>query len=341
MLNVAVIGCGEVATTEHIPSLLANPSTKLVSVCDLDITRAKQVSMDFNIPSFYQNPSEMLNKEMPDLVHVCTPPKTHFEIAMLALETGCHVLLEKPFVLKLDDADQLIMKAKKMNRKLSVVHNYLFFPVMLKAKEKVFQGEIGKVISVQALWGRKTDYYRDWFSDLPGGWFGEIIPHLLYLILAFTGDVEVKATTTMKVNKESYQPFDELQAELEGEKVLGFFSLTANCLRSNILILSGTKATLFIDVENNMLHKIPISPTGYLSKPFREISYFASSRLRKTLRRLNHPMYKGIVNSSHYYQINAFVESIEKDQEPPVTPEEARNVVKAYQKIWDAVYTEK
>jgi len=337
MLNVAVVGCGHVATTEHIPSLLANPLTELVSVCDVNIDRAQQVAEEFHIKSFYRSPSEMLSEVSPDLVNICTPPKTHLEVGTMALEAGCHVLMEKPFVLKLADADELIGKAASVNRRLSVVHNYLFFPVMLKVKQQVSRGEIGQVVSVQALWGRRTEYHRDWFSDLPGGWFGEIMPHLLYLMLAFTGNVEVKTVTTMKVNEGSDRPFDELQAELIGKGVLGFFSLTANCLRSNILLLSGTDTTLFIDVENNMFREVPLSPAGYLRQPLFETLYFTSSRLKKMLGRVIHPQYGGIVNSSHYYQIDAFVQSIERNREPPVTPEEARRVVKIYQEIWETL----
>jgi len=96
-LKVAVVGCGFVAQKRHIPSFLRlKDDVSLCAVCDLNQDLARSVANRFGVPNAYSDLSEMLLKEHPDIVDVCTPPKVHAPVAVESMESGCHVLLEKP-----------------------------------------------------------------------------------------------------------------------------------------------------------------------------------------------------------------------------------------------------
>jgi len=104
-MRVGVIGCGEVATKIHMPCLLKIPEVELTSMCDLNQERSLRVAKKFGVPSSYASASQMLEEEWLDIVHICTPPESHLELALMALDAGCHVLIEKPFVFKVSEAD--------------------------------------------------------------------------------------------------------------------------------------------------------------------------------------------------------------------------------------------
>ena len=99
-LKVGVVGCGFVAKKRHIPAFLRlNKDVDLCAVCDLNEAVAGAVAKEFRIPHVYSDVSEMLSKEGLDVVDVCTPPQVHALIAVEAMESGCHVLLEKPMAI--------------------------------------------------------------------------------------------------------------------------------------------------------------------------------------------------------------------------------------------------
>ena len=151
-LRVAVVGCGFVAQKRHIPSFLRLKShVFLCAVCDLNQELARSVANRFGVPNVYSDLSEMLSKEKPDVIDVCTPPRVHTSVATEAMESGCHVLLEKPMASSLSDCDRMIEASRKYGVKLSVVHNERFYPPFLKAEELVKSGAIGELTGMRML----------------------------------------------------------------------------------------------------------------------------------------------------------------------------------------------
>lgn len=339
MLKVGVVGCGHVSINQHIPCLQMNQKTELISICDLDRDVAKQTAKRFNIPTFYENALKMFSQESLDLVHICTPPKFHKKIAMAALDAGSHILIEKPFVLKVSEADQIIRKAEREGCKLSVIHNYLFTPVMLEAQRKVKQGHLGRMTSVHAFFGDNIPFIRNWISQLPGRRFGENLPHPIYTVLAFMKSVKIRNVTTLKLHKKSPDPYDELQVELAGRDILGYISLTKNCPRSKLVLLSGTKLTVFVDILTGLLVENPLrgyQPSRRVKESegiMRLVSRGVEKIKRLGRRRARYVSPQRITGRPHYYQIDAFVEAILRGTNPPVTPEEAREVVRLYEQI--------
>lgn len=118
-LRVAVISCGMIANAAHIPAYKnLQDKVDIVAVCDVNPISAEQTAKRFDIPAWYTDAEEMLQKERPDLVSVCTPNALHKKMAMLALSYGAHVACEKPIALTYADAKEMFDYAREKDRVL-------------------------------------------------------------------------------------------------------------------------------------------------------------------------------------------------------------------------------
>src|SRR5205085_6808094 len=96
MLKVALVGCGKIADA-HASQIQRVKGCEIVAVCDTEPLMARQLYERFPIGRYFSDPEDMLTHEKPDVVHITTPPQSHFELARLCLERGSHVYVEKPF----------------------------------------------------------------------------------------------------------------------------------------------------------------------------------------------------------------------------------------------------
>lgn len=363
-VKVGVIGCGH-AGKLHIDYLTRNRYAILASICDLDEKQVRRLAEKFNVASYYTDASEMLRKEKLDAVHICTPPTFHSALAIMVMDANCHVLVEKPMTFELEEADKMVQKSKETGVKLSVIHNDLFRPVMQRVKEMVDGDEIGTVTSVSALWGISPAFwwYEDWWFKLPGGRFGENLPHILCVMLPFIEGINsVKAFAKQvkgvpKLEGVSQFPFDELQVILAAKNSLASISMSMNSPRSPLLYISGTKASLRVELSYVLDERITRLPVAGAISPKRRnalwlnyqvqihtasvLNLVGRFRSRKTSNSdvIIFPKERGkrYLNSGIYQQIDAFLMSILEDKPPPVTSEEARELVRVSKEIWDAV----
>lgn len=103
-VTLAVIGCGDVAVTRHLPAISANPDVRLVACCDADLGRAIDVAGQFGAASAVSNVEAVLNDPAIDAVIIATPPWVTPRLACQAVLAGKDVLAEKPIALTLDEA---------------------------------------------------------------------------------------------------------------------------------------------------------------------------------------------------------------------------------------------
>ncbi len=110
---------------------------------------AKNAATKFHVKNVYQDIDEMFSKEKLDVAVIVTPPATHSELAIRAMNYGCHVLIEKPMAVSVQEADAMIDAAKKNDVRLGVSWQNLFNPAVLKAKKLVDSGAIGDLLHVE------------------------------------------------------------------------------------------------------------------------------------------------------------------------------------------------
>src|SRR5437588_7401339 len=106
-LKAAIVGAGLISQKKHAPAFLrAKATVELVAMCDVNLTAAQNACKTFGIGRAYNDFSAMLSSEKPDLVDICTPPRTHAALAVEAARHGCHLLIEKPMALSVADCEQ-------------------------------------------------------------------------------------------------------------------------------------------------------------------------------------------------------------------------------------------
>src|SRR5213080_3726896 len=95
MLKVAIVGCGKIADV-HASQLQRIKGCEIVAVCDREPLMARQLSERFSVKAYFADFIDLLRQSRPDVVHITTPPQSHFSLAKLCLEYGAHVYVEKP-----------------------------------------------------------------------------------------------------------------------------------------------------------------------------------------------------------------------------------------------------
>lgn len=158
-VRIGFIGCGGIAHN-HMKAYLNQPDVEIVAGCDLVPGRAAEFMKSFglqNVKTDYQNDAEMLaDKSLRlDAVSICTYNRQHAPCAIHALEAGLNVLLEKPFTVTLEEAEQVMDAEKKSGKVLSIGFQPRFDPNMQMIKKIVDSGELGRVYYIQTGGGRR------------------------------------------------------------------------------------------------------------------------------------------------------------------------------------------
>ena len=338
-LRTAIVGCGLIGTWLHIPSLLKIRDAKIVAICDENEDTVKGAARRFDISRYYTNFSEMLKKEDLDMVDICTPPQTHRALSIQAMETGCHILVEKPMALNLREFDEMDSSARKNNVKLCQVHNKLFEPVMIKVRSMVSKCSIGDLagINIQVLHSRATANLmlmnrEHWCNSLPAGIFTQTLPHPIYLAAAFLGKLEPVGIHCEKSSNYDWVVADEIMVFLKGEKGMGIISYSCNSAQSKTIIdIHGTKKHLRVDLLNSAITEYGGGKGTRSSRALENLSQSFSILADTIFTTLS--VGTGKFHTGHYNLIRGFVESIQNDTEPPVKLQEARDVIDVLEKI--------
>ena len=146
MTRVAVIGVGSMGRN-HARVYYELPEAELVAVSDVNPANANSTSSQFGAKG-YTSYEEMLEKEQPDAVSIAVPTALHREVALKALESGAHILVEKPIAATLAEGEEIIRKAKELERVLMVGHIVRFNPAIQALKKKLEAGELGRVFQI-------------------------------------------------------------------------------------------------------------------------------------------------------------------------------------------------
>ena len=195
MIKTVVLGFGFMGKT-HTGNFLKNPNVQLVAIVDKNTENIqknlKEESGNFSTDSFgeeelskviiYADFAECLRVEKPDACVIAVHTNLHYTMAKLALEAGCHVFLEKPFTLDVEEGQALINLARSKNKILMIGHVVRFMPAYLKLKNWIDTGEFGKLeflsfsrFSGVPAWGQWKDKQKDFGSS--GGALFDLLIH--------------------------------------------------------------------------------------------------------------------------------------------------------------------
>jgi predicted dehydrogenase len=145
MLKIGIIGSGSIARNAHMPGYRAQKDAEVVAVCDVIPGRAAAFAQEFGIPRAYDGYREMLASEQLDAVSVCTPNFAHRDTAIAALESGLHVLCEKPIAMNLAEAKEMVAVAHKADKTLQIGLHWRFTSEAQLLKRIIDAGDLGEI----------------------------------------------------------------------------------------------------------------------------------------------------------------------------------------------------
>jgi predicted dehydrogenase len=332
-LKVALIGCGKAADM-HVSGIRRLNAARIVAVGDLEPLMAEQLAARHGIANCYSDFDKLLAMEKPDVVHIATPPQSHFSLARSAIDAGCHLMVEKPLAIDSRQAAQLIAYAERHARKLTIGYTYYFDPVVRMLRRLVRENVMGEVVHLESFLGYDLNGSfaspvladRDhWVHGLAARLFHNVLDHLLNKITEFLTDEKtlVQAYSWQMPGRDpdlDYDLPDELRVAVIGEKKSAYvtFSSHSRPLRHS-LTFYGTKNTAHLDFLNSTITLSRDSALpgvlGRLASPFSQgWQYFREGR-RNVLRfaRSEYHFFEGF-----NYLLSEFYGSIEHDLPVPI-----------------------
>jgi len=332
-LRVGIVGSGFIAEHKHLPAWKNIGSTvRVAALCDVNAAHAQRLAGQFNVPQVHSDFNQMLKKERLDIVDICSPPRTHAALALSALQSGAHVLIEKPMAINTEECDVIITGAKNAQRTVCVAHSDLFYPSFLRARQMLADGHIGEFRGMHIFLSTPVDYItsrpQHWAHRLPGGVLGETGPHVIYLTLAFINQIlDVRVSARKLLHEFTWSPYEDYRLELIGEKATSSIALTyaTHCWAAQV-DLWGSEGLLKVDLETQsvVLQRRPnlrrftlgFSTASETAQMMRGTFGTAASYLSRRL------------ENTHQRLVRGFVESITDGKPIPVTAEEGREAVR-------------
>ncbi len=247
-IKFAIVGCGRIAQrhAEHI-----NNNGILVAVCDIDANKADEMAKKYNCKAYYKIEEMLIADLNIDVVSICSPNGLHSQHSIIALNTGHHVICEKPMAINLNDCGEMIKVAEKNNKRLFAIKQNRFNPPVVAVKELIDKGILGKIYSIQlsCFWNRNEDYYKNSWKgtlELDGGTLFTQFSHFIDLLYWLVGDV--KKTSGLTAN---FAHKDIIEFEDTGAVILEFHNGAIGTINYTVnSYLKNMEGSLTIFAEN-------------------------------------------------------------------------------------------
>ncbi len=164
VLRIGLIGCGEVCEHKHMPALREIDGARVVAVADVNEAHAGRVASLYGIEHVFADPQSLIRSGVADVIGVLVPPAAHLEVATMAIEAGCHVLIEKPVALEMKHANRLVELASEHDVRILMGFHMRWHRLIRRAREHVHSGALGAIESIHIVWNspRSDHDIPDW-----------------------------------------------------------------------------------------------------------------------------------------------------------------------------------
>jgi predicted dehydrogenase len=181
-LGVGFIGAGDIAIL-HAAAVKKVPGARLVGLWNRSQDRAAERATQFGCRA-YATPAELVNDPAIDVVFVLTNLETHLEYTQLALNAGKHVLVEKPVGMSVAEIEQMKATADAKGLICMPGHNYVYEQSMVRTKELVDGGDLGKIVSAYVMY---NIHHPEEVAKRYPGVVRQILTHHSYILLYLVG----------------------------------------------------------------------------------------------------------------------------------------------------------
>jgi len=262
-LRVGLVGAGYISEF-HARAIQRVSNARIVGIADVVNSRAAGLAARFSIPKVFPTMEAMM-KEGVDVIHILTPPDTHANLAIAALKSGCHVLVEKPLAINAEEVDRISDAAASAKKSLCVNHSMLYDRFVSKALRLVRSGAIGVPLSFDYF--RSSEYPTYFGGPLPlhyqdGGYpFLDQGVHALYLAESFLGAIEDVKSFYGTHGGDSNLLFDEWRVAAQCQRGTANIQISWNVRPlQNWFVVQGTKGVIRANLFAMWVTHTPILP---------------------------------------------------------------------------------
>jgi predicted dehydrogenase len=355
MLRIGIIGCGKIADS-HAEQIQRIRDCQIVGACDQEELMARQFQERFGAKHYFGDVGKFLDEGY-DVVHITTPPQSHFELGKLCLESGCHVYIEKPFTVKSKEAEDLINLAIGKGLKITVGHDDQFTHAARRMRGLVRSGylgghpvhmesyycyDLGDESYAKTLLGDKGH----WVRTLPGKLLHNVISHGISKIVEFllNDKPQVVAhgfTSRLLRGMAENEIIDELRVIInDDDRVTAYFTFSSQ-MRPGLhgLRIFGPRNGLVVDHDEQTVIKLRGSLyKSYLEK-FVPQFVFAGQYVSNALINMKYFLKRDLhMKSGMKFLIESFYQSVREGREIPISYREILLTARIMEDIFQQIY---
>ena len=252
-IRFAVVGCGHIGK-RHAEMIVRDAGAELVALCDI---RSKgELGIEaYDVP-FFPSLNELLQADLEvDVINICTPNGLHAGMAIQAIESGHHVVIEKPMALTLQDAEKVVYTSLRYQKQAFCVMQNRYSPPSIWIKEMVDSGRLGNIYMVQlnCYWNRDNRYYKagGWHGDaqLDGGTLFTQFSHFIDIMYWLFGDIKNITGRFNDFNHEGLTDFED-----SGTVLFDFVRGGCGCLNYSTAVWDrNLESSITIIAENGSI----------------------------------------------------------------------------------------
>ena len=334
-MRIGYVGLGWATQAFHLPAARRVEAAEPVGGCDPSAEQRLRFERESELPSF-ETLDELVADTSPDLVVVATPPDSHAELCLRALEAGTHVLCEKPFVSTVAEADRVLAAAERARRQVAVNHEFREKPIFRAVKEAVGSSEAGRLVFTQ-IWQLMNlapwDEPVPWRAAMPNRTLFEGGVHLVDLILhlheQLPAGVYARHSSGLARDRDADAIHlvtldfpDGLLAQITIDRLCPagtrYVELRADCERSSLRASHGGRALVRVGAKRAEKTGISLeyAPGG--------LAWLERGNGRRTLAR--NPRDDGVYGTAKL--LEGILAALGEDREPPSSGREARDALR-------------
>ncbi len=332
-IQFSVLGFGRIGQ-RHAKIIQEYEQSKLISVTDTNLKRFESVAaLDLECVS-YNSINSFLDEDKgeSDVVTIATPNGFHAKYAVLLLDRGYHVMIEKPMALSVEEAKRILEAERKSGKKVFVVKQNRYSPPSVWMKEIVDNGVIGETLMVQVncYWNRDDRYYKvsDWkgSKELDGGALFTQFSHFIDIMYWVFGDIENPRAIVKNFTHPELQDFDDSGfAQFEFiNGGMGSINYSTSCWDKNMessITVVGTKGSF--KVGGQYMNEIE----------YCHIEGYEMPTLPATNPPNDYGPYKGSA-ANHHYVFENIADVLNNEEEPTATSFDGMKVVSIIERIY-------
>jgi len=351
-LRIGIIGCGGIATQKHMPSLKRIEEVEMVAFCDLIIEKAQKSALEFGSKDakVYVDYHDLLKDKTIDVIHVCTPNRSHSYITVDALESGKHVMCEKPMAINTVEAKKMVDAAKRTGKKLTIGYQNRYRGDSQYLKAETDKGTLGDIYyaKAHAIRRRAVPTWGVFLNEFEqgGGPLIDIGTHALDLTLWTMNNYQPKMVVGSVFHKLGKQTntanawgdwkTDELTVE---DSAFGYIVMENGAT----IVLESSWALNSLDVREAQTTLCGTLAGADMQDGLR-INYVKNNR--QVVEKPNFEVggvafYSGSSSKPDHIEARLWIDAILNNKQPLVTPEQAFVVTQILEAIYESSKTGK